>query len=88
MFLTGFADEASKDFALQIKATKELNWHFIESRAIGAKNLASITDEEFEAVEAMLKENNVAINCFGSGVANWQKHPRKEEDFPASITEL
>ena len=75
MFLTGFADEASKDFALQIKATKELGWSFIESRAIGAKNLSTLSDEEFEAIEAMLKENAIAINCFGSGVANWQKHP-------------
>ncbi|MBR2357650.1 MAG: sugar phosphate isomerase/epimerase [Lentisphaeria bacterium] len=88
MFLTGFADEASKDFALQIKATRELGWSFIESRAIGAKNLSTLSDEEFEAIEAMLKENAIAINCFGSGVANWQKHPRKEEDFQASITEL
>ena len=88
MFLTGFADEASKDFAIQIKATKELGWHYIEARNINGKNLSTLTDAEFEKVEAQLAESGVSINCYGSPVANWQKHPRKEEDFQASIDEL
>ena len=37
MFLTGFADEAADSLALQIKATQELNWHFIETRFIDKK---------------------------------------------------
>lgn len=88
MFLTGFADEASKDFALQIKATKELGWHYIETRNINGKNLSTLTDEEFEKVAGMLQDSGVSINCYGSPVANWGKHPRKEEDFQASIDEL
>ena len=40
MFLTGFADEAGADFAVQIKATKELGWKYIETRNINGKNLA------------------------------------------------
>ena len=88
MFLTGFADEASKDFATQIKATKELGWHYIEARNINGKNLSTLTDAEFEEVATQLAESGVSINCYGSPVANWQKHPRKEEDFQASITEL
>ena len=88
MFLTGFADEASADFAKQIQATRELGWHFIESRNINGKNLSTLTDEEFANVEQMLAENQISINCYGSGVANWKCHPRKEEDFQSSITEL
>ena len=88
MFLTGFADEASADFATQIKATKELGWHFIECRNINGKNLSTLTDEEFEKMCDMLDEAGVQINCFGSGVASWNKHPRKEEDYQASLTEL
>ena len=88
MFLTGFADEASRDFATQIKATKELGWHYIEARNIDGKNLSTLTDAEFEKVETQLAESGVSINCYGSPVANWQKHPRKEEDFQASIDEL
>ena len=88
MFLTGFADEASADFATQIRATKELGWHFIECRNINGKNLSTLSDEEFEKMCGMLDDAGVQINCFGSGVASWNKHPRKEEDFQASLKEL
>ena len=88
MFLTGFADEAGSDFAVQIKATKELNWRFIETRNINGKNLATLTDAEFDQICAMLDEAGISINCYGSGVANWGKDPRKEEDFQASLDEL
>ena len=88
MFLTGFADEAGIDLATQIKATKELGWKFIEARGINGKNLATLTDEEFDTVCGQLDEAGVQINCFGSGIANWSRHPRKEEDFQASVKEL
>ena len=88
MFLTGFADEASADFATQIKATRELGWRFIECRNINGKNLANLSEEEFQKMCEMLDNAGVRINCFGSGVANWGKHPRKEEDFQASRKEL
>lgn len=88
MFLTGFADEAGADFATQIKATAELGWKFIESRNIGSKNLANLTEEEFEDVCAQLDAAGISINCYGSEVANWKRHPRKEEDFVQSREEL
>ena len=88
MFLTGFADEASSDLAVQIKATRELGWEFIETRNINGKTLGTLSDEEFEQVEAMLAESGVKFNCYGSAVANWACHPRKEEDFQRSIADL
>ena len=86
--MTGFADEASADFATQIKATRELGWRFIECRNINGWNLANLPEEEFQKMCEMLDNAGVRINCFGSGVANWSKHPRKEEDFQASRKEL
>ena len=88
MFLTGFADEAAKDLTRQIAATKELGWKYIEARYIDGKNLATLTDEEFDGVCAKLADAGVSINCYGSGVANWATHPRKEEDFIATKKEL
>lgn len=88
MYFSGFADEASKDFDKQIKATLELGWENIESRAIGDKNLATLSDKEFEEVEEKLFQNGVKINCYGSSVANWGKDPRSEVDFDNSIKEL
>ncbi len=88
MFLTGFADEAADSLALQIKATQELKWHFIETRFIDKKNLGNMSDEEFDDVCRQLDESKIAFNCYGSGIANWACHPRKEEDFEKSLTEL
>ena len=88
MFLTGFADEASHDLALQIKATRELGWKYIETRFIGEQFFGNISDEEFEKVCAMLEESGIRFNCYGSGVANWSKAPRSDEDFEATKAEL
>ncbi|MCK4983414.1 MAG: sugar phosphate isomerase/epimerase [Victivallaceae bacterium] len=88
MYLTGFADEASRDVDSQIKATLELGWKNIELRAIGDKNLASISDAEFETICEKLCQAGIHINCFGSNIANWEKSPRSKEDFDASIKEL
>lgn len=73
MYLTGFADEASIDLSIQIKATKELGWSNIETRKLGDKNLATISDQEFEEIQAMLNESGVKFNCYGSAIANWAK---------------
>lgn len=88
MFLTGFADEAGNDFAKQIAATKELGWKFIESRNINGKTLATLSDAEFDNVQNMLEESGIAINCYGSAIANWSKAPRSDEDFNSSRDEL
>ena len=71
MYLTGFTDEAGKDFDTQLRALKELGWHNMESRAIGSSNLAGISDAQFEELQQKLTESNVRINCYGSAVANW-----------------
>lgn len=73
MYLTGFADEASQDLDLQIKATKALGWNAIESRNIDGKNIHDISDEAFETAVAKLEAADVYINCFGSAIANWAK---------------
>ena len=52
MFLTGFADEAGSSIDVQIKATKELGWKYIETRNIDGKNLSTLTDAEFDEYTA------------------------------------
>ena len=83
MFLTGFADEASRDLKEQIRATEELGWKFIETRFIGNKNLGTISDAEFEDVLEILSQTDVRFNCYGSNIANWGKSPRSDADFEA-----
>lgn len=73
MFLTGFADEAGTDLDIQIEAIKELGWNNIEMRNVGDKNLTLVDERTFENVCIKLSENNIHVNCFGSGIANWAK---------------
>ena len=60
MYLTGFADEAASAIDGQIRATKELGWKFIESRAIDGKNIHDITDADFDRVCEKLDEEKAA----------------------------
>lgn len=88
IFYTGFADEAGQSIDVQIKATKELGWNYIELRNIDGVNITDISQEKFENVYNKLANEGIKVNCFGSAVANWAKDPRKDEDFQKSIDEL
>ncbi|GAP06760.1 sugar phosphate isomerase [Anaerolinea thermolimosa] len=88
MYYSGFADEAGDSLDVQIRATKELGWKAIEARNIDGVNLTDLSDEQFERVYEMLSEAGVEVDCFGSAVANWSKHPRSDEDFDRSKAEL
>ena len=76
IYLTGFADEAAADIAGQIRATQQLGWTNIESRAVNGKNLHDLPEEDFDAVYGALSEAGIRVNCFGSAIANWSKHLR------------
>jgi sugar phosphate isomerase/epimerase len=84
-YFTGFADEAAKDLATQIKATKELGWTNIESRNIDGKNIHDLSNEEFDKAYGQLQEAGISINCFGSSIANWGK--QITDPFTSSLDE-
>ncbi|HAT09412.1 MAG TPA: hypothetical protein DCS97_02185 [Planctomycetes bacterium] len=71
MYFTGFADEAAHALADQIAVTKELGWTNIESRKIDGTMIHDLSDEAFDRVCGQLAGSGVAINCFGSAIANW-----------------
>lgn len=88
MYYTGFADEAAFDIDGQIKATKELGWTNIESRAVGGTNIHDLSDADFDAVAGKLEDAGIRVNCFGSTVANWSRDPLSDEDWEKSLAEL
>ena len=88
MFLTGFADEAGSQIEIQVRAIRELGWRHLESRAVGTKNLATLSEPEFEQFCQVLADNRIAVNCYGSGIANFRRNPRDDGDFEASKAEL
>lgn len=78
MYLTGISDEAGADIEVQIRATKELGWKYLEARAVQVKgfekaNLHDVPEKAFDIVEAKLKEAGLQVCCFGSTIMNWAK---------------
>ena len=86
MYLTGFADEAAKDLAGQIRATQQLGWRHIESRAIDGANIHDLSDAAFDQACAQLQDAGIRINCFGSTIGNWGKDIRKPIDLDLEQT--
>ncbi len=85
MYFTGFADEAARDLAGQIRATKELGWKFIESRAIDGVNIHDLPQDKFDLVADTLDKEGIKVNCFGSTIANWAK--KITDPFDSSLAE-
>ena len=86
MYLTGFADEAAKDLATQIKATKEIGWSQISARGVNGANIHELPQDEFEKVADQLDEAGITIPEFGSLIGNWGK--KIDSDFDLTLAEI
>ena len=86
MYLTGFSDEAAKDLATQIKATKEIGWSQISARGVNGSNIHELPQEEFEKVADQLDEAGITIPEFGSLIGNWGK--KIDSDFDITLSEI
>lgn len=86
IYLTGFADEAAADLPGQIKATQELGWNNIESRAIDGTNIHDLPEAAFNAAVEQFKAAGIKVNCFGSTIANWAK--KITDPFELTIAEI
>ena len=86
MKLTGFADEAAKDLAGQIKATHELGWQYISARGIDGVNIHDLSEAEFDAAVEQLAEADIKIAEFGSLIGTWAKSVHS--DFAITLAEV
>jgi len=86
MYLTGFADEAAKDLATQIKATKEIGWTQISARGVNGANIHELPQDEFDKVADQLDAEEITIPEFGSLIGNWGK--KITSDFDITIAEV
>lgn len=86
MKFTGFADEASRDLSLQIKATQEIGWNAISARTIGGKNIHEIPEDEFQAAADQLDAAGISVPELGSLIGNWAKPI--SSDFAITLAEI
>lgn len=64
--LSAFADEASADFAEQIRVLREECIPYIELRGLDGKNVADLTLDEAKRYKGMLDEGGIAVWSIGS----------------------
>jgi sugar phosphate isomerase/epimerase len=86
MKLTGFADEASRDLAKQIAATREIGWSAISTRMIGPHNIHEMAEADFEAAADQLDAAGIEVPEFGSLIGNWAK--TIDSDFELTLAEI
>jgi sugar phosphate isomerase/epimerase len=84
--LTGFADEASRDIDLQIRATKDLGWAAISTRMVGNANIHDMPEEDFLAAADKLAAAGIIVPEFGSVIGNWGK--KISTDFSITLAEI
>jgi len=87
----GIGDEAANSLAGQIKATRELEWQWIEMRGVEVPdfqkgNFHDIPDEAFDLALRALENERVGVYCFGSTVMNWAK--KVEDPFELTLAEV
>ena len=69
IYISGFSDEISSDFDIQLDVVKKLGMEYISIRGVDGKNIGDFTLEEFkENVEPRLKEKNIKISSIGSPI--------------------
>ena len=78
MKLMGIGDEAGASLEIQLTATRDLGWKFIEMRAAelpghAKANFHDIQDAAFDEAVKQLEQSGVQVYCFGSAVMNWAK---------------
>lgn len=86
MFFTGFADEAARDLAGQIKATQEIGWSQISARGVNGSNIHELPEAEFHTVADQLDEAGITVPEFGSLIGNWGKPI--SSDFEVTLAEI
>lgn len=91
MITMGIGDEAGASLNSQLAATRDLDWKFIEMRAVeipghAKANFHDIPDAAFEAAVRQLEQSGVQVYCFGSAVMNWAK--RVEDPFEITLAEV
>ncbi len=69
--LGGFADEAADSIEGQVEVLKCLGWSQIELRTVNKKQIADLSEKEFDHTLEVLSDNEINVMSLGSNIANW-----------------
>ncbi|MCH4887016.1 sugar phosphate isomerase/epimerase [Acidaminobacter sp. JC074] len=66
--LSGFSDEISSDFTVQLSEMKKMNIAYIEVRGVNGKNISELTKSEVIKVKRQLKDFGIKVSAIGSPI--------------------
>lgn len=66
--ISGFSDEISPDFKVQLAEIKKLGIAYIEMRGVNGKSLVAHTMEEVKEIKVQLDEAGVSVSAIGSPI--------------------
>ncbi len=69
--LGGFTDEAADSIEGQVEVLKCLGWSQIELRTVNKKQIADLSEKEFDHTLEVLSDNEINVMSLGSNIANW-----------------
>ncbi|WDE08989.1 sugar phosphate isomerase/epimerase [Thalassomonas viridans] len=69
--LSGLADEASPDLAVQLAVHRELGWQEIEPRSLGGKTLCRLSGQEVRDLAQQIRDSGLHASVIASGIGNW-----------------
>ncbi len=69
--LGGFADEAADSIEGQVEVLKCLGWSQIELRTVNKKQIADLSEKEFDHTLEVLNDGKINVMSLGSNIANW-----------------
>lgn len=84
LVISGFADEISPDFDVQLQSLREFDVHHIELRNIDGVNVSDLTREQLREVKSKLSAAGVKVSSIGSPIGKIGI----EEDFAPHLDKL
>lgn len=66
--ITGFSDEISPDFKVQLEEVKKLGIAYIEIRGVNGKNISDHSLEEVKKIKNQMDDQDVSVSAIGSPI--------------------
>ncbi|MCQ2398407.1 MAG: sugar phosphate isomerase/epimerase [Sphaerochaetaceae bacterium] len=66
--ITGFSDELSSDFEIQMQCWKKMNLTYFELRSAWAVNVMDLTDNQVDRVKEISDRYGIKVSCIGSPI--------------------
>lgn len=66
--ISGFSDEISSEFSVQLETIRKMNIAYIEIRGVDGKNIVDHTLDEVRTIKQLLDESDIKVSSIGSPI--------------------